>query len=226
MNSVRLALIPLCAAVLAACTHTPLPVAQNFPATYQQKVRSAGHWQAVANHQMQALVPVLQGATAGSVQVTVPANATQFEQGLQTFAQTHLVQAGLPVAHSAVGNVAVSFETQVVRHGSPRPAYVPGQTFMVVAGLLSLGHIAADSTAGLNLATLLGAGALDAAQGAATGGPTSVEVVVVARITDGDRILGQQATVYYVEEADLSLFVRPSAPPPPPPLRTLNVVGS
>ena len=55
------------AAMLTGCANAPIPVAENFQYTSQQKVRSAGHWELVSRDVVaQTLGTLNQAGAAGA----------------------------------------------------------------------------------------------------------------------------------------------------------------
>ena len=78
--------------------------------------------------------------------VALPANASAFDRAFQNFLITDLVKSGHVVQQFPDEALEVSYQTQVVRHNSPRPHFIPGRFTMIAAGLYA--------TYGLGLATV------------------------------------------------------------------------
>lgn len=196
------------AAVLAGCASSPIPVSANFPITVEPKVRSAGHWNQVSQDVVkQTLESLNKAGASGSLYVTKPANASEFDKAFQNFLITDLVKAGRVVQVAPEGAaLEVSYQTQVVRHNSYRPDFLPGRFTMIVAGLYAaygLGYNPVGDKMAGGLAAAIGA---DYIASESSGGPTATELVLTTTITSGGRYLVRKTDVYYVEEVDAPLM--------------------
>ncbi len=194
--------------MLAGCASSPIPVSANFPLTVEPKVRSAGHWGQVSNDvAKQTLESLSKLGVSGNLYVALPANPTAFDRAFNNFLITDLVKAGRVVQQSPDQALEVSYETQVVRHNSPRPNFLPGRFTMITAGLyaaygLGLNPNVGDKMAG-GLAAAVGA---DYIASESSGGPTATELILTTTIASGGRYLVRKTDVYYVEEADTTLL--------------------
>lgn len=194
--------------MLAGCASSPIPVSANFPLTVEPKVRSAGHWGQVSNDvAKQTLESLSKLGVSGNLYVALPANPTAFDRAFNNFLITDLVKAGRVVQQSPDQALEVSYETQVVRHNSPRPNFLPGRFTMITAGLyaaygLGLNPNVGDKMAG-GLAAAVGA---DYIASESSGGPTATELILTTTIATGGRYLVRKTDVYYVEEADTTLL--------------------
>lgn len=203
--------IVLCCVVaaLAGCAVSPLPLAENFPLTVQKKVRSAGHWNQLSHDVVAQTLASLEkaGATPQStLHVAMPENASDFDRAFHEFLITELVQAGRRVSPSNNAMLTVSYQTQIVKHNSERPHFIPGRYTTLTAGLYvlhGLNQLSLDALAGGVLGI---AGAADYAASASTGGPTATELILTTTVTGGERYLSRKTDVYYVEESDSTLF--------------------
>ena len=210
--------------MLAGCASSPIPVSANFPLTVEPKVRSAGHWGQVSNDvAKQTLESLSKLGVSGNLYVALPANPTAFDRAFNNFLITDLVKAGRVVQQSPDQALEVSYETQVVRHNSPRPNFLPGRFTMITAGLyaaygLGLNPNVGDKMAG-GLAAAVGADYIASeSSGGPTatdliltttigsGGPTATELILTTTIASGGRYLVRKTDVYYVEEADTTLL--------------------
>lgn len=208
------------AALLVGCASSPIPVSANFPLTVEPKVRSAGHWGQLSNDVVkQTLDSLGKLGVSGNLYVALPNNATEFDKAFQQFLITDLVKSGRVVQQYPDRALEVSYQTQVVRHNSPRPNFLPGRFTMITAGLyaaygLGLAPVG-DKMAG-GLAYAVGA---DYVASESSGGPTATELILTTTIAQGGRYLVRKTDIYYIEEADTSL-VQYRAPAP-----TWKVVG-
>lgn len=196
------------AAVLAGCVSSPIPVSANFPITVEPKVRSAGHWALLSKDVVEQTLESLNKLSmpTHNLYVVLPANATEFDRAFQQFLITDLVKSDRVVQQAPEGALEVSYQTQVVRHNSPRPHFVPGRFTMVTAGLyaaygLGTAPIGDKMAGGLALA-----GGADYVASESSGGPTHTELILTTTIAAGGRYLVRKTDVYYVEEADTTLL--------------------
>jgi len=216
----RMLAIGAAVALLGACTTSPIPVSENFPLTVQPKVRSAGHWNLLSKDVVhQTLETLNKVGTTAPLFVVLPSNASSFDRAFREFLITELVKAGRPVVQQPDNAVEVSYQTQVVRHNSDRPHYIPGVFTMLTAGLyaaygLRLEHVDAKLAGGMGLAVIA-----DGIAATNSGGPTHTELILTTTVSTGGRYLARKTDVYYVEEADTSLFASLV------PHRTVKVVG-
>ena len=212
-KAISLAVLAGAVATLVGCAQrAPIPVAENFEYTSQPKVRSAGHWDLVSRDVVNQTLSTLDKtgvAPNTPLHVSLPANATQFETAFREFLITKLVQNGAVVQQNLGQALEVSYGIQVVRHNSDRPHFIPGQFTMLAAGLFAAyglrhEHIDAQLAAGLGL-TL----AADYANSINSGGPTNTELILTTTVSRGGQYVARKTDVYYLENADAPLFLRP-----------------
>lgn len=218
-------LVILCTsiALLAACASSPIPVSENFPLTVQPKVRSAGHWNLLSKDVAKQTLENLGNLDKNiPLYVALPPKASEFDVAFKEFLITELVKAGRIVHQTPENAVEVSYQTQLVRHQSPRPHFIPGQLTMVAAGLYALyglesAHLDAQLVGGLGLTA-----AADVLASTNSGGPTSTELILTTTIANGGRYLVRKTDLYYIEAEDASLFAAMMLPVP---AKTIKVVG-
>ena len=214
---------------LTACGSAPIPVASNFDYTSQNKVRSAGHWDLLANDVVSQTLEALQrsGATpASSIHVQLPGSPSDFDQGFRDLVITKLVQRGVPVLHQASGaDLQLTYGTQVVVHKSDRPHFIPGQMTMIAGGLMAVYGMRGEHLDAKLAATLGLAGAVDFANSINSGGPTHTEVLLTTSISRGQQYLVRKTDVYYLEDVDAPLFMGKQPYVPVYPTRNVKVVG-
>jgi len=198
---------------LVGCETAPIPVAKNFEYTSQYKVRSAGHWDLVARDVAFQTRAMLESAGIGDatpLHVVAPSNPSAFDLGFRDFLITQLVHDGAVVLTDPAAALAVSYGTQVVRHNSDRPHFIPGAFTMLAGGLaaaygLRLEHIDTKIVAGLGLAV-----GMDYAASINSGGPTNTELILTTTVTRDGQYVARKTDVYYLENVDTPLFMRPS----------------
>lgn len=212
---------------LMGCGSAPIPVASNFDYSVQQKVRSAGHWNLMADDVVKQTLETLKKNgvnSATSVHVRLPANASEFDRGFREFVLTKLVQGGLTVMENgASAELQLSYATQVVVHKSQRPHFIPGQFTMLAGGLMAAYGLRGEHLDTKLLATLGLAGAADFANSINSGGPTHTEVILNTSVSRMGQFVARKTDVYYLEDVDAPLFLSASATTYP--TRQLKVVG-
>ena len=213
-KAISLAVLAGAVATLVGCAQrAPIPVAENFEYTSQPKVRSAGHWDLVSRDVVNQTLSTLDKAGVAPntpLHVSLPANATQFETAFREFLITKLVQSGATVQQMPGQTLDVTYHAQVVRHNSERPHFIPGQFTMITAGLMAAyglrhEHLDAQMLGALGLAV-----AADYGASVNSGGPTNTEMILTTTVARGGQYLARKTDVYYLENADTPLFMRPS----------------
>jgi len=213
-KAVGLAVLAGAVATLAGCAYrSPIPLAENFELTVQPKVRSAGHWELVSNDVVAQTLSALDksGVAPGTqLHVALPPNPSAFDLAFRDFLITKLVQSGAPVLQDPGQTLNVTYNTQIVRHNSPRPHFIPGQFTMIAAGVMAAyglrhEHLDAQLLGALGLTALADYGA-----SINSGGPTNTEMILTTTVTRGGQYVVRKTDVYYLENADTPLFMRPS----------------
>jgi hypothetical protein len=206
-KTTRLVTLGASIALLTACASSPIPVSENFPLTVQPKVRSAGHWNLLSKDVIKQTLETLSSVgTTSPLYVALPPKASEFDVAFREFLITELVKARRVVSQTPDNAIEVSYKTQLVRHQSPRPHFVPGQFTMLAGGLYALYGLRGEFL-DVKLAAGLGlTAAADAVASMNSGGPTSTELILTTTVATGGRYLVRKTDLYYVEEADASLF--------------------
>jgi len=142
--------------------------------------------------------------------VALPPNPSAFDVGFRDFLITKLVQSGATVQQMPGQTLDVTYHAQVVRHNSERPHFIPGQFTMITAGLMAAyglrhEHLDAQMLGALGLAV-----AADYGASVNSGGPTNTEMILTTTVARGGQYLARKTDVYYLENADTPLFMRPS----------------
>jgi len=196
-------------ATLTGCANSPIPLAQNFELTSQYKVRSAGHWDLVSKDVVSQTAATLDkaGVANAPVYVSLPAKPSAFDQGFREFLITKMVQGGKQVLTTNNPQaLQVSYQTQVVRHNSPRPHFIPGGFTMLAGGLMVAYGLRLEHVDAKLLGALGGAAGLDYASSINSGGPTATELILTTTVTRGGQYVARKTDVYYLENADAPLF--------------------
>ena len=213
-KAISLAVLAGAVATLVGCaTRAPIPLAENFELTVQPKVRSAGHWELVSRDVVAQTLATLDkaGVAPGTqLHVALPANPSSFDLAFRDFLITKLVQSGAPVQQMPGQTLDVTYHAQLVRHNSERPHFIPGQFTMLAAGVMAAyglrnHHLDAQLLAALGLTA-----AADYGASINSGGPTNTEMILTTTVTRGGQYIVRKTDVYYLENADTPLFMRPS----------------
>ena len=209
-----LAVLAGAVATLAGCAYrSPIPLAENFELTVQPKVRSAGHWELVSNDVVAQTLSTLDkvGVAPGTqLHVALPGNPSAFDLAFRDFLITKLVQSGAPVLQNPGQTLDVTYNTQLVRHNSARPHFIPGQFTMIAAGLMAAYGLRHEYLDTQLLATLGLTSLADYGASINSGGPTNTEMILTTTVTRGGQYVVRKTDVYYLENADTPLFMRPS----------------
>ncbi|MGL4435199.1 MAG: hypothetical protein ACRC2X_06775 [Giesbergeria sp.] len=144
------------------------------------------------------------------VHVALPSNPSAFDVGFRDFLITKLVQSGAVVQQMPGQTLDVTYHAQLVRHNSERPHFIPGQFTMLAAGLMAAyglrhEHLDAQALGVLGLAV-----AADYGASINSGGPTNTEMILTTTVARGGQYIARKTDVYYLENADTPLFMRPS----------------
>jgi len=213
-RAISLAVLAGAVATMVGCANrAPIPLAENFELTVQPKVRSAGHWELVSRDVVAQTLATLDkaGVAPGTpLHVALPPNPSAFDVGFRDFLITKLVQSGATVQQMPGQTLDVTYHAQVVRYNSERPHFIPGQFTMITAGLMAAyglrhEHLDAQMLGALGLAV-----AADYGASVNSGGPTNTEMILTTTVARGGQYLARKTDVYYLENADTPLFMRPS----------------
>ena len=219
------AVILLALLVLCFGCASRVPVAANYPLTTQKKAKAAHHWDVLADdiaQQTQLAVAARDSAISGVPLYVRPLGGNSaFNSAFRNFLITRLVNRGLPVTANPEDGVAITYETQLVRHDSSRYTHLPGTLTTLAAGIYVIRDIVGSAASAIPVTIGL-TGLADFALGHYAGGATHTELIVTTSIMDDDRYILRKSDIYYIEDEDTDLF---SSEAPERPLKELEVVG-
>jgi len=185
-----------------------VPVAVNHSLTTQKKVKAAHHWDVlaedIAKQTRLALADPKKTFPKKPIYIQ-PGGSSAFDTAFRNFLITRLVNQGVPVTAEPREALAISYDTQLVRHDSGRYTHIPGTLTTLAAGV----WVVRDLVAGAAEAApaTLGLTALaDYALGHYAGGATHTELVVTTTILDHANYLFRKSDIYYLEDEDTGLF--------------------
>lgn len=219
---IRVAILIPAVASIVGCA-SPVPVAENFPVSYQKVARSAHHWDVVARDVAEqtanAIASREQFRDRGIFVSPTPRN-TAFDNAFRNFMINHMVDQEMKVAvcktetpagkggfAAEAPEIVVSYETQVIGHGDTPSRYRPGSLTALAAGVGVMRNISnltltsgEENVLGIGLAALLDWRAGKEAR------PTHTELIVTTTIAEANRFVFRRNDIYYVPDADAELF--------------------
>lgn len=195
------------AALAAGCAtpYSEAPLATNFETTKQHKLQTAAHWTTIAQDVVGQLTnSVPQGS---ALFVSPPAQRTQFERAFASQLMTSLAQAGYAVMKRPEGALLVEVEAQAVRFTPERPLHRYVGASALAGGVWALHEVDVLSPGGWGLLAL---GSVDALtwfrSEFASGATPRTEILVNTSVSDANRYIARNTSVYYVAEEDHGSF--------------------
>ncbi len=179
------------------------PPVATFSVEPEYKLKSATHWQVVAND----IANNIERVSAGNnYRVFVPANAqTVFGRVFASQLRSSLIAKGVAVSSVPDGALRVSVAAEEVQHVS-LSRYAPGSLTALGAGVLVLRdaaigrHDVTGSVGAVVVAADVAASIIEMQKR-----PTT-EIVLTTSIEGDGRFLLHRTDTYYVDEVDTSLF--------------------
>lgn len=209
--------------LLSGCGTAQVPYTSNHATSYQKVARATSHWDILADDVAAQTVAAI--GTKKTIYVAEPTEATDFNRAFHNFLITRMVNKSIPVSSQKAGAIEVQYETQVVMHNSERRAYKPGTITMLAAGLMVAYNVPNWTHSADRAAAFLGAAAgADAAVSTDAGSPTKTELVVTTSAIEGGRYLVRKTDIYYIEPADVPLFMHMEKQGTP--VKEFSVVGA
>lgn len=214
-------LIPAITAMFGCAS--PVPVAENFPLSYQKVARTAHHWDVVADDVVsQTLQAISEKQQLQGRGIFVPAGrSTAFNTAFRDLLITRFVDSGaaVSVCRNAPGakggfamdspDVEVQYETQIISHADQPPYYRPGELTILASGVAVAYNVAAASlTRAQGTGAVIGLAALADWGLGHVAAPTRTEVIVTTTIAERNRFVVRRSDIYYVPDGDAKLFVQ------------------
>lgn len=221
-------LVLVCIVSLTASCATDIPLPRGNALSEQTKLRAAHHWDLVARDIAAQLNKSLSGAAPGrAVYIVPPNNPSPFQAALHDFVTTRMVDSQTRVVLNPQGALSVRLSTRLVNNVSERQtSTVP--LVAIAAGIMVAYNVALHANRDLGTIAVLGSAAgYDVATGRLDrpGSPSKAELIVTASVEDGSQYLVRKTDVYYIDDADRSLFDSPPLPPAPTQTRLIRVQG-
>lgn len=174
----------------------------------QVKLKSAAHWQIVANDIGSQINANITSKNLGNQAIRVPVDSTssKFAKVFASQLQSSLLQSGMKVVDGKENALEVSVTTEEVWHGPYRHVYRPGSITALTGGVLVLRDAFLNSATPIN-AVIGAAIGLDAAKTIEEfSGRPFTEIVLTTSVKQGNTFVMHRTDVYYVDEVDVSLF--------------------
>lgn len=202
-----------------------VPVAVNHSLTTQKKAKAAHHWDVLAEDIAQQTKLALSDPKKPFPKQPIyirPGGDSAFDTAFRNFLITRLVNQGVAVTAEPRDALAISYDTQLVRHDSDRYTHIPGTLTTLAAGVWVIRDLAAGAAADAAPATLGLTALADYALGHYAGGATHTELIVTTTILDHAHYLFRKSDIYYLEDEDTGLY---SGAAPSRPVKELGVVA-
>lgn len=213
-------LFPLVLTVFGCAS--PVPVAENFPVSYQKVARTAAHWDVIAEDvvtQTAATIeatPVLQKR---GLFVSRSTRSAAFDVAFRDFLINRMVSRGMPVSvcklPASTGfamdgtDVDVQYEARIIRHGADMPQYRPGMITSLAAGIAVMRNIGlSDVSKGEVNASIVALGALTDLGVGHLAEATRTELLITTTIAENNRFILRRSDIYYVPDFDMKLFTQ------------------
>lgn len=211
---------------LTACVSTDgVSVAVSFPAASQYKLKSAAHWQLiaedVAGQMKQSLMT--QDPLQAAIYLEEPAQPTAFEKSWLPMLRAGLLSQGLKVSARPQDAAVLKVQVSKVSHVA---SYRAGTLTLLGGGLLVLRDIVEhNSTILTNAGGALAAIAADVAM-TRHRPPPELELILSVSVQKEGRYLATSNQIYYLLSEDLNMYQNlPPPSPPPPTSRDFSVKG-
>lgn len=211
MNRTLLSLATIASVLALGACATDIPIPTGNPQGEQVKLRAPQHWDLVARD----IAKQTKNATdrvgeLRGVYVRRPDGASAFEAAMFEFVSTRMLELGVPVRLAPENALIVDYNTMLVQHASDRST-VSIPLVALAAGIMAGYNVAEHGNSFWQSAAGLGAIAgFDYMTGRlrSGGAPSKTELIVTTSISTEFQFLMRKTDVYYIDDADLSLFLR------------------
>jgi len=212
----KLLLTALLSVFFVGCASKNLeyPRATTFPYSTQQKMQAAAHWNILAANEAKLISSKLAGSPVIHISCQSSGcsdkgvNNSPFAEAYREFLTSHLVNNGASVAiQKEPGAYSLEYHVQVVTHNDrgdlpPRPGTLSA-TAAAAFGIYKATHDFSNSAQIIIPLAILGDLALYNAVEAST---SNTEVLVTTKITQGNRVITSNSSVYYFNAGDANHY--------------------
>lgn len=221
MKKTSIVMIAGISSALFGCA-SPVPVAENFPVSYQKVARTAHHWDVVAGDlvaQTTEKINATPGLQNRTIHLPRKPDATSFDAAMRDLMITHLVKRDLPVSVCNTGSngqsveqgdsdLRIQYEARVIQHHASMRHYRPGELTALGAGVAVLRNAAfSELSRGQENIALMGGLALADALAGTVASPTKTEILITTSIAENNRYVFRRSDIYYVPDNDVGLFI-------------------
>ncbi len=217
MKANKAFLLAIVSTGIVGCT-SPVPVAQNFPRTYQKVAQTSQHWNVVARdvvEQTEKMVAESKDLQGREFFVPVGMRNSFFDSTFREFLIDHMVNKRMPVAvcsqtelspgFEQAPAVIVRYETRVVRHAA-MPLYQPGLLTALATGVYAVHAISKFDNGDARGVGGIGVAAAVDTWAATMPKETKTELIITATIHERNRFVMRKSLIYYVPDGDIELF--------------------
>jgi len=203
---------------LVGCSHRPIPLATAYPATVQQKMQAAHHWDVLADDVAKRLKKTLDitfpnAVVKPSLLLKLPDKQEKipFGKGFHNLLTMKLVQQGLVVVTDDVGYgdiLMLDYDMQVLQHKDRRLTYFPPGMFTALASGVWMVGQAQDKWKYPGLATIpfVIAADVNSLIDYYLPGETNTEVIITTSVKMGQQYVFGDARIYYINEGDFDHY--------------------
>ena len=191
--------------VMGCVSTNGVSVPISFPAASQYKIKSAAHWQLIAEDvagQMKQSLKT-QNHLQATIYIEEPTNPTAFERSLLPMLRAGLLSQGLKVSARSQDAAVLKVQVSKVSHFE---GYRPGTLTLLGGGLLVLREIVnQNSTVLINAGGAFAAITADAAMTRNSSKP-DLELILSISVQKEGQYLAASNQVYYLFSEDLNMY--------------------
>ncbi|WP_110687870.1 hypothetical protein [Salinicola aestuarinus] len=176
------------------------PLATTYPATTQQRMQAAHHWEVLARHEAKAIIADRQ-LRQRALYIQPPETETAFAQGFRSLLTSELVRQGAVVRTTADAAIAVTFDVQVVTHRDRQPIRPPQGALTTLAAGIAVATVPFNHWSEPALGLIPAAGLVDLFSGSWTS-ESNREVIITVQADEYQTLLYSSSNLYYINPGD------------------------
>ncbi|WP_106419931.1 hypothetical protein [Salinicola tamaricis] len=185
------------------------PLATTYPATTQQRMQAAYHWEVLARHEAKAIMADRR-LDRRALYLKPPETETAFSRGFRSLLTSELVRQGATVRTSDLGAATVTFDVQVVAHRDRQPIRPPQGALTALAAGIAVATIPFNHWSEPSLALIPAAGLVDLFSGSWTS-ESDEEVIITVQADEYQTLLYSSSNLYYINPGDSGQYGRAPA---------------
>ena len=205
----QIAILLAASLALVACNsgYPPHPRAINFPAVQQNHIRSAAHWQLMADNEVQSLAAALPPQASVAIR-QAGQESSPFEQAYRRMLTAALVDSGIQVALSpAAASHYLDYNLQMIQHSETDRDWLPRPG--TASAWIAIATASANVRNWTNQEYALIPLALGLDVFAALWRDTDssiAEVIIHSQLQDAEHIVAANSHVYYFNGDDMQQY--------------------